>query len=597
MLIWKVGTIEMDEKNQMNNRCFVSTLARLRESSKDAVVSADFSDSYTMYMHINRPVQEEFVSIIERTYNTNKAELILLCGSVGDGKSHMLSYCNAMYPSMMGEFYIHNDSTASLYIDKPASFTLKEVLEDFADENLEHSNCKVILAINLGTLSNFLDQDKENRFSILKNYVDKAGILDQRVRKVNEEGCFHCVNFADYHLYELTSEGAKSEYVSGIITKITQDNPENIFYKEYCECCKNCDICRECPVRINYELLSDIQVQHGIISSLIEAIVKNKLIVSTRSLLNFIYEILVDERYFDRGSLEPRKEPSKMSGINYCNSLLPNTLFGRREASELLEAMGTVDPMRIRNEAIDDFFVFYENSADTIDIFLKSLGEYQSLIKRFVKTKFSETSNHSIKEAIFRLFVRLCWLTNKRQDLLTEDQDYIEFMNALFFWNKGESIRLKDIYSMVRQGVLAWNGPVATKNEMQIPLGNKKTDYRLIQEIQIKAIPDSLSVVNNDILFSFQDELKLKYRYNKDEHEAELEIDFALYSLLKKVVDGYIPSANDKRVNVKCVEFIKKISSGGKKGNSLIIRNQTQKKATEYLLEYDDIFGYSFEVK
>ncbi len=584
----------MDEMNYGNNKCFMSALTRLRESSKDAVVSADFSDAYTMYMHVNRPVQDEFVSIIEKTYNSNNAELILLCGSVGDGKSHLLSYCKAKYPEMMSKFYIHNDSTASLYIDKPASFTLVEVMKDFTDERLAYSSQKVILAINLGTLNNFLEQDKDSRFLKLKEYVDKAGILDQRECKDNEDECFHCVNFADYHLYELTSEGAKSEYVSGIIAKITQNNPDNIFYKEYCSCCKNCDAYKRCPVRVNYELLSDVKVQSGVISSLIEAIVKNKLIVSTRSLFNFIYEILVDERHFDRGSLEPRKEPDKMNSIEYCNSLLPNTLFGRSGASEILEAMSTVDPMRIRNEAIDDFFVFYENSVNIVDIFLEDLDEYESLIERLKKTKFSEIANHSIKEAILKLFVRLCWLTNKRQDLLADDQDYIEFMAALYFWNKGEFKSLKNIYNIVEQGTLAWNGPVA-KNEMQIPIGNKKTDYHLIQEIQIKPTFDKLPVVNKNVLFSFQDELKLKYRYNDD--VAEIEIDFALYSLLKKVVGGYIPSANDKRVNVKCVEFVKKISNGGKKGDFLIIRNLTQRDVIEYRLEYDEAFGYSFEVK
>ena len=63
------------------------------------------------------------------------------------------------------------------------------------------------------------------------------------------------------------------------------------------------------------------------------------------------------------------------------------------------------------------------------------------------------------------------------------------------------------------------------------------------------------------------------------------------------MVGGYIPSANDKRVNVKCVEFVKKISNGGKKGDFLIIRNLTQRDVIEYRLEYDEAFGYSFEVK
>ena len=94
---------------------------------------------------------------------------------------------------------------------------------------------------------------------------------------------------------------------------------------------------------------------------MVESIVKNKLIISTRALLNMIYEIVVDERHWDRGSLEPRKIPQKMTSAHYCEALLPNTLFGKKNSSEVLEAMGSVDPMQIRNEKIDDFFVNYEN--------------------------------------------------------------------------------------------------------------------------------------------------------------------------------------------------------------------------------------------
>ena len=45
------------------------------------------------------------------------------------------------------------------------------------------------------------------------------------------------------------------------------------------------------------------------------------------------------------------------------------------------------------------------------------------------------------------------------------------------------------------------------------------------------------------------------------------------------------------------MEFIKKISGGGKKLESLIIRDLSHKDAVEFVLEYSDSFGYSFEVK
>lgn len=581
-------------ENLNNQSCFVNTLSRLRESSRAAVVSADFTDPYTMYMHVDRPVQRAFVSILEKTYNTEHAELILLCGSVGDGKSHMLSYCRNKYPSMMDKFYVHNDSTASLYIDKPASYTLMELLEEFADEKIELSTKKVILAINLGTLNNFLEEDKENRFSRLKRYVEDAGILDEKMDKGETDKYFHSVNFADYHLYELTQDGIQSSYVKGILNKIVQQNEENDFYRDYCCCCKHCSSREKCPVKANYELLADEKIQKGIVNVLVECIVKNKLIVSTRALLNMIYEMLVDERFVNRGSLEPRKEPEKLTSVAYCEALLPNTLFGKRNSSEILEVMHFVDPMQIRNEKIDDFIVFYENADDVISIFANDLGEYNLLLKRLENGDFKDPSMHAVKDAILKLFVRLCWLTERRTDLLPHDVDYIEYMKAIYAWNTGDFMSLKSVYGIVEKGILAWNGYVE-KNEMQLVTGNKKTDLHLIQKIQLKQIVDNLPKNGEKVLYSFRNELKLKYRYGLG-NTAELDVDYALFSLLKKVLNGYVPSINDKRVNVKCVEFINKVARGGSKMEQLYIRDLSQKEAKEYVIEYDESFGYSFEV-
>ena len=576
--------------------CFVSTLARLKESSKDAVVSADSKsiDEYTMYMHVNRPVQDKFVSILQGTYNTDHAELILLCGSVGDGKSHMLSYCKSKYPDMMGKFYVHNDSTASLYVDKPASYTLKEIMEDFTDEKIECSNKKVILAINLGTLSNFLEEDTDNRFAKLKKYVEDIGILDEQVGKDNDDKFFHSVNFADYHIYELSEQGAGSSYIQGILEKITLKEDKNVFYASYCENCKTCHAYEDCPVRTNYELLSAPIMQKGIIEALIENIVKNKLIVSTRALLNMIYEILVDERAWERGSLGPRKEPEKMTSIAYCEALLPNVLFGKKNALGVLGSMYTIDPMRIRNECIDDFFVYYENTNDIEEIFEEHLKGYFSLPTRLQNMDFSTEPMHSVKESVLRLFVRTCWLTKQKQDLLPEDRDYIAYMKALYFWNKGICKKLKTIYGDVGKGVLLWNGR-ADMDEMQLLPGNKKVGYHLVQKIHISPVFNNLPSYDNEILCSFRDELKLRYK-DSNNNVAELDLDFVLYILLKKVLKGYVPSMNDKRVNMKCVEFVNKISQGGSKMSQLYIRELSQKAPQDYMISYDEDLGYSFEV-
>lgn len=577
--------------------CFVSTLARLRVSSKDAVVSADANivDPYTRYMHVERPVQEEFVSIVNKAAETDHAELILLCGSVGDGKSHMLSYCKAEHPDIMNKFYIHNDSTASFYVDKPASYTLLKIMNDFADDKIEDSKKKVILAINLGTLSNFLESDVEKRFTKFARYITDSGILDDSLGASVENKYFHSVNFADYHLYELRKNEVQSKYIKGILLKITASTEGNVFYTSYCTNCQNCVSKDICPVKANYELLQKSEIQQGIIDSIIESIIKNKHIVSTRTLLNMIYEILVNEGKWNRGSLEPRKEPAKLNSVSYCESLLPNILFGKMNASEILNAIGLVDPMRIRNEKVDDFMVFFENTDEIIKIFKDTLPEYSYLIERFSEDDFSEKAMYKVRKMILQLYIRLCWLSKKRSDLLPADEDYQEYVKALYAWNVGDHQGLNAVYKIVENGVLSWNGQVS-KNEMQLSINGKKTEYRLFQNIQIKRIANNLGNQKQGELNSFKDELKLKYRYSGNK-EAEIDVDFALFSLLKKVVRGYVPSLADKKINVKCVEFINCIADGGSKMEQIIIRNQVQKEIREYHLSYEEGFGYSFEVE
>ena len=594
----------MSTINSINNsqECLVSTLVRLRESSKDAVVSADavVPDPYMVYMHVDRPVQEQFVSILKETYNTDHAELILLCGSVGDGKSHTLLYCRQKYPEMMGNFYVHNDSTDSLYVSEPASYTLRKVIEDFADDKLDESKKKVILAINLGTLSNFLDADTDNKFSRLKKYVENAAILDEKSSEDSSENnedtkYFHSVNFADYHLYELTGSGATSEYIKGLLNKITFKNEENIFYKSYCDTCKNCEGHDKCPVCANYKLLSDQKIQDGIIQVLIECIVKNKLLISTRELLNMIYELLVNEKVWARGSWEPRKIPDKMKGVEYCESLLPNALFEKRNNSEVLAVMSNVDPMRIRNENVDDFVVYYENMQDISQVFHKDLKECDYLLERVKGTDFSNPNAHREKTAVLKLFIRTLWLFGRRRDLLPEDENYVEYMQALYAWNKGDQKGLKDFYNNVKDGIRCWNGD-AEKDEMQLSVGNPRSRYHLVQELKIRTVKEAVSVRTEDTLYSFKDELNIKYRVGSGSEYAHLEVDFTLYALLKDVLKGYVPGINDKRINVKCTEFISQISQAGSKMEELSIRDMSQKNMKKYCIFYEDS-GYSFEVR
>lgn len=594
-----MNTATKDEMqmNKDTNDCFVHVLSRLKESSSDAVESSDKTNDFTQYMHVDRPVQDEFDKIIRKAAETDKAELVLLCGSVGDGKSHMLSYYNSNHSELMSKFFIHNDSTASLFKDKPAIYTLRQILEDFSDGKIGMSQKKAIIAINLGTLNNFLDEYGDNEFTLLKKYISQTGVLENEIPQCPEEedGFFHSISFSDYHLYDLTEHGPKSQYIDSLITKIIDDAEKNVIYSEYKRCCEKCASSKICPVKINYELFMNETVRGEIIQIIIETIVKNKLIISTRALLNLIYEMLVDERYIDIGSFEPRKKIGNLSELDYCKALLPNSVFSRENSSIAINSFQSIDPINVRTDSIDKFVVYYTNNNRVISLFQGKLPEFSKALEKLSDFEFEQESGQKLKVEVLKLLIRASRLFGKYEEFETIDADYQEYMRCLYYWNRGQKSRLKDVFALVKKGALSWNGD-ADDNYMQILTGRRQTKYSVIQDVKIKRTFSGLEDKNVDILVKFNNAMILKYKNEKTEEQAEIDVDFALYELLVKMSNGYHPNMKDKRINVKFNNFVDKISRYGNKNECVYIKEKLLEGEKMYRLEYNDEDDeYTFE--
>ncbi len=85
--------------------------------------------------------------------------LVLLCGSAGDGKSHLISYLKNSDPEgLLADYEPYNDATESSEPTLTSIDTLSEKLAPFNDDNyLLNDGKKMIVAINLGTLNNFIE--------------------------------------------------------------------------------------------------------------------------------------------------------------------------------------------------------------------------------------------------------------------------------------------------------------------------------------------------------------------------------------------------------------------------------------------------------
>lgn len=76
----------------MGNCKLIDELNRLKKSSSDSIDGIGSFDDFKKYMHVSRSVEEDLIEILHKIEVSGKKSLVLLCGSAGDGKSHLLSY-------------------------------------------------------------------------------------------------------------------------------------------------------------------------------------------------------------------------------------------------------------------------------------------------------------------------------------------------------------------------------------------------------------------------------------------------------------------------------------------------------------------------
>ncbi|ERI94643.1 dnd system-associated protein 3 [Clostridiales bacterium oral taxon 876 str. F0540] len=579
--------------NIVNKKCLIQELARLKESSKEAVEGLGEFTPFKRYMHIERDAQQELEDIIVNANKSDKAQLILVCGSVGDGKSHIISYFNNKYPYIKENFILHNDATESLEPNKTSMDTLNDILDNFSDENIKSSNQKLILAINLGTLNNFIDSQYGKRFMLLKKYVYDKKILETSIEdsKFNENSYFQFVNFSDYHIFTLKDGRINSNYIKSLITKITDTSELNIFYNSYKKNCSNCDCSHICPIKANYELLSNKDVQESIIDLLVQCIIKNKIIISTRALINFMYDLIVPRAYIDVNSPIFKSDIKKLNNYGFIRSLMPNMLFNHKELSFIFEALNELDPLNIRNEKVDDFIIKFNNSNEVISYFNQFIDYPKGYLDKLNDIDLGDTDDKKIRYELLKLFIRSYYLCGKENLFSLKDEVYEKYIEALYFWNRGDKPKLKPIYDDVKNGILKWNGE-ANKEQINIFIGKNQGKYKVSEDIDLKVDTSNLPKDEDAELKKFISTLKLRYKNDKVGKSYEIDVDFSLYKLLIQVNRGYRPNKKDKNHFIKFIEFIDSLEETGSQNNKLIFTEKNRDINKKYKLEYDNEFEF-----
>ena len=563
---------------------FISELRRLSKLSAEAVQNLDHFDPLKKYMHITRHTEIDFKQLLLKIAEVNHKQLVLVCGSAGDGKSHLLSYLKySDQDQILDSYTIINDATESDAPNQTAIETLAERIAAFRDDRLNDGGReKVVLAINLGMLNNFIDSEQGKYFGKLKQYVLNNNIFSvAQPLPFNKDEVFHHIDFSNYQLYTLTADGARSDYLTELFEKVFGNNTCNPFYNTYINQGSTCPHHTQCPVRHNFELLMKEDVRKLLIQRIIEVCIKDKLVITSRDILNFIFDAVVSPDFDEKKLWNLLSNPAKFLET-------PMLIFENRGTSSLIDCMtenaATSDNIEKRDCDVLDFYA----ADDITPIVLSELnGSEYSDILHSIGLSAIDNGRDPLKKYVYKFLRNYKKLTDSQE--LKADRLYLSFVQDLYHAYAGNIKHLKNLYSSVKHSIYSWNGTYGTD---LICIDDSSDDYSILEQLNIRY--DVAQGSGDDEVLQFAPVIIVRFSNETKTEQVSFSIDYSLYRVIMAMKDGYCPTSQDRNVHADFSSGIMALSEFGTKKSRVYIVSKRKTSNMKFLLEESD-FGYSFK--
>ena len=541
-------------------------VGRLKITAAEAVEHAQHFTEFKKYLHVDRPIQRDIEMLLRNRREIDAPHLLLLCGSVGDGKSHLLAYLNNSEEGLLSGYKVFNDATESARPEETALETLEETFKNFSDEHWETTEEKIVIAINLGVLHKFvMSNQKKYTFNQFKKIIQESGIFDEGTVKKQQKGNINLVSFDHYQMYDLSEDGVQSDYLMNLLRKVCQKDVSNPFYAAY----KKDEMSGiRTVVHENFDFLEREQVQHRIVQLMCRLMIERKVSISSRHFLDFVADIILP-----------------LSDAKGIEQYVPSLLYNNRGRSDLLNEVSYLHPIHARLEYIDELMVRLHTS-DYLDAIF---AEYVTC--PIAQKWLSDAIDTQSEEEFFHFFISTLYLTNQSFAEQVEPKAYKEYVRYLHGFNVVSRKAIRALYAFLKQAIFNWK---EQPKEGYVYVKRLPNDIGIAQKLELSMSIDHLKdnqVVEEDgKLRAFEPYLRVAYR--KGDQTETMRIDYALYTLLDKVVNGYRPNKQDREDAVAFVEFLDRLMNFGEKKEKMLISFLKEQKEYELKLQHfgDEIY-------
>lgn len=518
-------------------------LQRLNHGSQQAVQNGRILTELDRYLHVNRPV-EHTVKEKMRQIQREGGGLLLLVGSAGDGKSHIIS--NLRDTEEFSDFAFHNDATESCGPGIKAVETLKYALSEFRDANIDTTTDKLLVAINLGKLLDLVD-DAEIKTSFTRLAQVGNGLALERIHSENAaNGRIHIVSLAHQQIFELeagnqTEYPFSSKFMTAILERLTDPSDSNPFYQDFKQDIQHADNID--PVLLNYRMLCSGKLRDTLVRLIIEASFRFNLVLTPRDYLDFIYSIIV-----------PKNLDHYREAKDFFSSSLPNLVFASND-SKIQRVLNWLDPMKICSLSHDRhlselYATFRFTPAILPGIDTELATDLGIILDRFYQNHQDE------KPEICALQFRLSHLLGYHSDSCA----YKSFLRDLTGYWRMDQDSLERIDEMVKKAIPRHYGSYISHEDM-IPLNIQGARYKLFASLDF---PETGFTPAFDPAFPhvFEPSINMEWTFDKNGTPCRLplKLNYRLYEHLYELLEGKLSTSFENDRHLSFSRFVRDLA-------------------------------------
>lgn len=510
---------------------FPKMISRLSLTSKESVVNSNKFSEFNKYIHVKRNIEDQLLDECHKLCR-NQTGIILLVGSVGDGKSHLLSFLKSNHPHLFKDIHIHNDATESNSPNQTAVETLTELLSKHYKEQT-----KLVIAVNIGMLHKFMTHlQNTNKFYEFQKFVRKSKIFKDEFVSSKElnttynatDNNYSIVSFLEEQTLTIKDGVVENHFYSELIKKVFLQVDENPIYKAFIE---DDGLNRDEPIYLNYKILLNEKVQQSLLFMLNLIRIQDKRILTARSVLNLIYDIISPNEDFN----------------NKYTTLLTTLIFENEEKSKLLESIGMHDPSQQLKSELENLNVRIYNTNHLpmvcSELFKNDYKHVQEIIL------YLSNLDRIRNDKKYKTIVRLYFLFNHEKFISNDYSNYLKLISDIQSNNKSSQ---KSFLKQVESCIYKWNGS-PEQGYIFKNIWNSKDLIRI--GIEFRCRFKAIYIYQNSIYVEVYDE----NNFSSPQKIYTLEIDYPLYLLICKISNGYVVKSSDRNDSINFNEFIDEI--------------------------------------